>query len=124
MAVIGLNTESCVFEGLGYSALEQDGLLLCVGVRQCALPPAPGTQETQVATSVPTAPPEGRAPCLSAHSSGIDPSGTLVPGPHSSRTTSRLALSGRRPRKLGCLRRRSGVQLVKATSATRSGSTQ
>jgi hypothetical protein len=68
MAVVGLYTESCVFEGLGYGALEQDCLLLCIGVRQCALPPAPGTQETQVATSVPTAPAEGRAPCPLSHS--------------------------------------------------------
>src|SRR5271154_6415971 len=98
MAVIRLDAESCVFEGLGHGPLEQDRLLFCVCVRQCALPPAPGTQETQVGYSVPTKPGEGRA---------------RMPQPraHSSRTTSRLGLSGRSPTKLGCRNLRSGVQL-------------
>ena len=80
MAVVRLHTESCVFEGLGHGPLEQDRLLLCVGVRQCALPPAPGTQETQVAPSVPSMPVEdGARTRVSPHCSDLVASTTLVP---------------------------------------------
>jgi hypothetical protein len=39
VAVVSLYSESGVFEGLDDGPLEQDGLLLCVRVRQCVLPP-------------------------------------------------------------------------------------
>jgi hypothetical protein len=39
MTIVSLDAERCVFEGLDDRPLQQDGLLLCIRVRQCALPP-------------------------------------------------------------------------------------
>ena len=39
MTIVSLDAERRVFQGLDNGPLQQDGLLLCIGVRQCALPP-------------------------------------------------------------------------------------
>jgi hypothetical protein len=39
VTIVGLDPEGRVLEGLDHGPFEQNGLLLCIGVRQCALPP-------------------------------------------------------------------------------------
>ena len=129
VAVVSLYAERRVFEGLDNRPLQQDGLLLCVRVRQCALPPylaryprAPGavlsTPRYQASTS-------GNTQCTGSGRPKSPPEkrvqGTAGREPHSSRTTSWLTLSGRRRTKLGWRSRPSRVQLLNTTSATRLG---
>ena len=55
MAVVRLDTEGGVFEGLDYRPLEQDGLFFCVRIRQCVFPPlltpCPKTKAARSGTS-------------------------------------------------------------------------